>query len=51
MIKRQGAIPLIFDWLKSIQGQNVLAVNDALNEIYLELEDFDSLRQSIQNYD
>lgn len=47
IIKRTGFLPLIVDWLKSVQSQNNQAVNDALNQIYLEMEDYESLRASI----
>ena len=51
LIRRSGYLALIVDWLKSVQNQNNQAVNDALNEIYMELEDYTSLRDSIMNYD
>ncbi len=42
---------MIAPFLKSVQNQNISAVNEALNEIYLENEDFESLRASIKEYD
>ena len=51
LIKRSGYLPLIVDWLKSVQNQNNQAVNDALNQIYMEMEDYESLRNSIMHYD
>lgn len=51
LIKRTGNLPLIVEWLKSVQNTNNSAVNDSLNEIYLEMEDYESLRYSILNYD
>lgn len=50
-MKRTGHIALITSFLKSVQSQNISAVNEALNEIYLENEDFDALRLSIKDYD
>lgn len=50
-MKRSGYINLIEPFLKSVQSQNIAAVNEALNEIYLEKQDFSSLRQSIKDYD
>lgn len=50
-MKRTGHIALITPFLKSVQSQNISAVNEALNEIYLENEDFESLRSSIKEYD
>jgi clathrin heavy chain len=51
IVKRSGFMPLIVDWLKTVQNQNNQAVNDALNEIYMEMEDYSALRDSIMNYD
>lgn len=51
IVKRAGYLPLIADWLKSVQIQNNQAVNDALNSIYLEVEDYEALRHSISTYD
>lgn len=51
VMKRTGHIALITPFLKSVQSQNISAVNEALNEIYLENEDFESLRASIKEYD
>lgn len=51
VMKRTGQIALITPFLKSVQSQNISAVNEALNEIYLENEDFESLRSSIKEYD
>lgn len=50
-MKRTGHIALITGFLESVQGQNISAVNEALNEIYLENQDFEKLRQSIKEYD
>lgn len=51
VIKRTGHIALIAPFLKSVQNQNIAAVNEALNEIYLQNEDYESLRNSIKEYD
>lgn len=51
VMKRTGYIALITPFLKSVQNQNISAVNEALNEIYLENEDYESLRNSIKEYD
>lgn len=50
-MKKTGHIALITSFLESVQNQNVSAVNEALNEIYLENEDFEKLRQSIKEFD
>lgn len=50
-VKRTGYLALIVDWLKSVQNQNNQSVNDALNQIYFDVEDYEALRNSILNYD
>lgn len=37
--------------MKSVQTQNNQAINEALNTIYLDNEDHESLRKSIMQYD
>ena len=49
-MKRAGYLPLIVEWLQTVQNQNNQAVNDALNSLYLEIEDFEALRESIATY-
>ena len=51
VMKRTGYISLIEPFLKSVQFENVAAVNEALNEIYLEKQDYASLRASIRDFD
>lgn len=51
VMRKAGHLPLISPFLKSVQNQNVAAVNEALNEIYVENEDHESLKQSIMEYD
>jgi clathrin heavy chain len=50
-MRRTGYLALITPWMKSVQNQNNQAVNEALNEIYFENEDYDGLRKSIIAYD
>lgn len=50
-MKKAGYLPIIVEWLQSVQSKNNQAVNDALNSLYLEIEDFDALRQSIANFE
>jgi len=38
-------------YLVSVQDKNIQAINDALNELYIEEEDFTSLRNSIDHFD
>ena len=50
VMRRFGVVSLITPFLKSVQASNTKEVNEALNEIYLENEDYDALRQSITTY-
>merc|ERR1712147_246094 len=50
-MKKTGYISLIEPFLKSAQQQNIAAVNEALNEIYLEKQDYEALRHSIKDFD
>jgi len=38
------------DYMKNVQKNNLSAINEALNELYTEDEDYDSLRQSIDDF-
>ena len=51
VMKRTNYIALIEPFLKQVQVQNVAAVNEALNEIYLSKQDYQSLTASIKNYE
>jgi len=44
-------LPLIKPYLTSVQENNVAAVNEALNQLYIDEEDYDALRKSIDTYD
>merc|ERR1711935_920162 len=37
-------------YMKTVQKENLSAVNEALNELYVDDEDYESLRQSIDDY-
>jgi len=50
-VKRFDHLPLVKDYLESVQSQNLALVNEALNDLYIEEDDFASLRRSIDNYD
>lgn len=51
VMRKAGHLTLIEPFLKSVQNQNLSAVNEALNEIYVENEDYEGLRSSITEYD
>merc|ERR1719343_388555 len=38
------------DYMKNVQKNNASAINEALNELYTEEEDYESLRQSIDDF-
>merc|ERR1719491_1389986 len=50
-VRKNGHLALILPYLKSAQQHNIAAVNDAINELYVEGEQYDELRQSIEEYD
>ncbi|KAI4834912.1 clathrin heavy chain [Plasmodium brasilianum] len=50
-LKKSNNLPLIQKYLEDIQVQNITAVNETLNEIYLQNDDYISLGNSIDEYD
>lgn len=44
-------MPLIKPFLHSVQVQNKRAVNNAINDLLIEEEDYKTLRDSVENYD
>uniref|UniRef100_A0A803KRG1 Clathrin heavy chain n=1 Tax=Chenopodium quinoa TaxID=63459 RepID=A0A803KRG1_CHEQI len=51
IMRKAGQLPLVKPYMVAVQSNNVSAVNEALNEIYLEEEDYDRLRESIDLHD
>jgi len=51
LARKTNQLALIRAYLISIQEKNISAVNEALNELYVEEEDYEALRSSITNYD
>lgn len=51
IMRRAGHLPLVKDYLLSVQKNNLLAVNEAVNELLIEEEDWPALRDSITTYD
>lgn len=47
-VRTTGHLPLIKKYLERVQDANLLQVNEALNSLYVEEEDFESLRTSIE---
>ncbi|BBN15445.1 clathrin heavy chain [Marchantia polymorpha subsp. ruderalis] len=51
IMRKAGHLPLVKPYMVGVQSNNVSAVNEALNELYVEEEDYDRLRDSIDMYD
>ena len=51
MFDKSDNIPLIKPFLVNVQSQNKRAVNDAINDLLIEEEDYKTLRDSVENYD
>jgi clathrin heavy chain len=51
LARRMQKLALVKPYLQSVQDSNTLAVNEALNELYVEEEAFADLRKSIDTYD
>jgi clathrin heavy chain len=51
MFVKSDNIPLIKPFLLSVQSQNKREVNNALNDLLIEEEDYKTLRDSVNNYD
>jgi clathrin heavy chain len=49
-IRAVNHIPLIFKYLLHVQRENILMVNEAINEVYLDEEKYQGLRESIDHY-
>ncbi|OWM87409.1 hypothetical protein CDL15_Pgr022520 [Punica granatum] len=51
ILRKAGHLRLVKPYMVAVQSNNVPAVNEALNEIYVEEEDYDRLRESIDLHD
>jgi clathrin heavy chain len=51
MFTKSDNIPLIKPFLLNVQGQNKRDVNNAINDLLIEEEDYKTLRDSVENYD
>jgi clathrin heavy chain len=51
VLRRAGHLALALPWLQTVQIYNVSQVNEAVNELLIELEDYESLRVSVTSYD
>ena len=50
VLRRAGHLALALPWLQTVQMYNVPLVNEAVNELLVELEDYDSLRASVTSF-
>ena len=51
MFQKNDSLPLIKPFLLNVQTQNKRTVNEAVNDLLIEEEDYKTLRDSVQNYD
>ncbi|KAL9614787.1 MAG: hypothetical protein Q9167_000778 [Letrouitia subvulpina] len=51
MFEKSDNIPLIKPFLLNVQPQNKKTVNNAVNDLLIEEEDYKTLRDSVENYD
>lgn len=51
MMRRAKQLPLVKDYLLAVQKNNLTEVNEALNGLLIEEEDFEGLQHSISTYD
>ncbi|KAM7270794.1 hypothetical protein ACFE04_030008 [Oxalis oulophora] len=51
IMRKAGHLLLVKPYMVAVQSNNVSAVNEALNGIYVEEEDYERLRESIDLYD
>jgi len=49
--RKAGHLPLILPYLKQVQQHDIAAVNEAINEVYCESEQYEELRQSIEDFE
>lgn len=51
LIRSEKALPLVLKYLLHVQRDNIVAVNEAVNGLFVEAEDYKALRESIDSYD
>merc|ERR1719183_3484327 len=50
-LRKADNLALILPYLKSVQPHNIAAVNEAINELYVESEQYEELKQSVEEFD
>jgi clathrin heavy chain len=51
IVRRAGQLPLAKEYLVNVQKNNLAPVNEAINELLIEEEDWEGLRESTSTYD
>lgn len=51
IMRRAGQLPLVKEYLLGVQKNNLSSVNEAINQLLVEEEDWNALRDSITTYD
>jgi clathrin heavy chain len=51
LFEQAGQMHLVKPYMVAVQSNNVAAVNEALNELYVEEEDYERLRESVDMHD
>jgi len=51
LLRKQDALPLSLEYMKSVQKENLSVVNEAINELAILEEDYEGLRSSIDDFD
>jgi len=51
LMRKAGHLALVLPYLKQVQQHNIAAVNEAVCEIYCDSEQYEELRQSIEDFD
>uniref|UniRef100_A0A0E0RCL7 Clathrin heavy chain n=1 Tax=Oryza rufipogon TaxID=4529 RepID=A0A0E0RCL7_ORYRU len=51
IMRKAGQLHLVKPYMVAVQSNNVSAVNESLNELYVEEEDYDRLRESVDMHD
>jgi len=51
IVRKMNQLPLVKEYLIAVQEKNISAVNEALNELFVEEEDYEALLTSIKGFD
>lgn len=51
LLRKHDVLTVCVDYLRSVQKENLSVVNEALNEVLVNEEDYEGLRTSIDDHD